>query len=655
MSKNPYENLRVLKKFVKRECEKLQKSDKTFKDIYNIVFYRDMVMAETSYASLGMQIQEYTYKDVRVSVEKIAKAIRKVLGKKGEFIGLSGQNSVEWVITFWAILMSGNKPFLVNLLQPADASASMLKTLGAEYVICTDKATEYDGMSLLFYKELEAEVAAVRESDLIDADDFGNEIAITTSGTTLKEKICIYTGYEISEQIFNSWQALSWDNAIGRGYKGKIKTFAMLPLYHIFGLEATYLWLSFFGAILVFPENLAPETLLRTVRLHEVTHIFAVPLLWHTIEKTVRREVSQRDEKTQEKFKKGVALSLKLQNLCPCLGEKIASKLFREVREKVFGESVKFCISGGSPLKESSMELINALGYRLVSGYGMSEIGIVLADFDKKPCKKVPVSVGKPFESVEVKVNDDGMLLVKGDSICKKIIVDGKVTANEEWFNTGDIVTVSNDGKFYLQGRASDIVINENGENLNPDFAEKVFDLPGAKCFSVMGDEKMEKLILIVQIPEGMVRDDREILEKNIKICEDKLPAAYKISKVYFTNDAVMGENDIKVSRTKVKRNIANGAIRLFESIEEVENEGFENDSELKKKLRSILAETLNLPEEKVTNTGHFIKDLGGTSLDYFTVVSEIDEQLGVTLEFEGEGFAYNLNDLERIVEEKLK
>ena len=121
------------------------------------------------------------------------------------------------------------------------------------------------------------------------------------------------------------------------------------------------------------------------------------------------------------------------------------------------------------------------------------------------------------------------------------------------------------------------------------------------------------------------------------------------------TNDAVMGENDIKVSRNKVKRNIANGAIRLFESIEEVENEGFENDSELKKKLRSILAEALNLPEEKVTNTGHFIKDLGGTSLDYFTVVSEIDEQLGVTLEFEGEGFAYNLNDLERIVEEKLK
>lgn len=653
MSKNPYENLRVLKKFVKCECEKLKNSNQTFEDIYNIVFYRDAVMAETSVASsAGMQIKEYTYKEVRNTIESIAAAIALKTEKKGAFIGLSGQNSVEWLISFWAILMSGNKPFLVNLMQPAEASASMLKTIGAEFVLCTDKATEYDGIPFILYNELNENESNISKGVL---GDFGNEIAITTSGTTLKEKICIYTGFEISQQIFNSWQALSWNNAIGRGYKGKIKTFAMLPLYHIFGLEATYLWLSFFGAILVFPENLAPETLLRTVRLHEVTHIFAVPLLWHTIEKTVLREVGKRDDKTQEKFNKGIKISLMLQNTFPKFGERIASKLFKEVREKVFGDSVKFCISGGSPLKESSMNLINALGYHLISGYGMSEIGIIMADFAKRPKEKVPVSVGKPFNSVQVRVDSQGIMLVKGDSICKRIIVGGSLTENEEWFNTGDVVSVSDEGKYYLQGRASDIVISENGENLNPDFAEKFFDLPGAKCFSVMGDENMEKLILVVQIPEGLARDDRELLEKNVKICEDKLPSVYKISKVYYTVDGVMEESDIKVSRTKVRRNIENGTIKLFESIEEVENEGFENDSELKKKLRSILAEALNLPEEKITNTGHFIKDLGGTSLDYFTVVSEIDEQLGVTLEFEETEFAYNLNDLERVIEEKLK
>ncbi len=653
MSKNPYENIRLLKKFVKNECKKLQESNKTFEDIYNIVFYRDMVMAETSFMTpSGLEIKEFTYDEVREKVNCVAKAISETSKVSGKFIGLSGENSVEWLITFWAILMSGNKPFLVNLLQPVSASVSMMKTLGVEYVICTKKSADYDGLTILSYDELEKSGLNISVENFAP---FGNEIALTTSGTTLKEKICIYTGMEISKQIFNSWQALNWNNAIGRAYNGKIKTFAMLPLYHIFGFEAMYLWLSFFGAIIVFPENLAPETLMRTVRVHGVTHVFAVPLLWHTIEKTVLREVAQRDKKTQQKFSKGMALSLKVQNLFPKLGERFAAKIFKEVREKVFGDSVKFCISGGSALKESSMNMINALGYHLVSGYGMSEIGIVTADFAKKPKEKVPVSVGKPFESIELKVDNSNVLLVKGDSICKKMIVDGTLIENEEWFNTGDVVSVSSDGKYYLQGRKSDIVISENGENLNPDFAESFFELPGAKCFCVIGDEKMENLLLVVQIDENMIRDDREILEREIKLCEKKLPGSYKIQRVYYTTDAVMAENDIKVSRAKVKRNIENGNVKLFESIEEIKNEGFENDSELKKQLRRILSEVLNLPEEKITNTGHFIKDLGGTSLDYFTVVSEIDEQLGVTLEFETDEFAYNLNDLERIVGEKLK
>lgn len=653
MSKNPYENIRLLKKFVKNECKKLQESNKTFEDIYNIVFYRDMVMAETSFMTpSGLEIKEFTYDEVRKRVNCVAKAIFETSKDSGKFIGLSGENSVEWLITFWAILMSGNKPFLVNLLQPVSASVSMMKTLGVEYVICTKKSADYGGLTILSYDELEKSGLNISVENFAP---FGNEIALTTSGTTLKEKICIYTGMEISKQIFNSWQALNWNNAIGRAYNGKIKTFAMLPLYHIFGLEAMYLWLSFFGAVVVFPESLAPETLLRTVRVHGVTHVFAVPLLWHTIEKTVLREVSQRDEKTQAKFSKGISLSLKIQNAFPKWGERIAAKLFKEVRDKIFGDSVKFCISGGSALKESSMNMINALGYHLVSGYGMSEIGIVMADFAKKPKEKVPVSVGKPFESIELKVDNSNVLLVKGDSICKKMIVDGTLIENEEWFNTGDVVSVSSDGKYYLQGRKSDIVISENGENLNPDFAESFFELPGAKCFCVIGDEKMENLLLVVQIDENMIRDDREILEKEIKLCEKKLPGSYKIQRVYYTTDAVMAENDIKVSRAKVKRNIENGNVKLFESIEEIKNEGFENDSELKKQLRRILSEALNLPEEKITNTGHFIKDLGGTSLDYFTVVSEIDEQLGVTLEFETDEFAYNLNDLERIVGEKLK
>lgn len=648
MRKNPYANLRVLKKFVNRECRKLSESQQTFADIYTIIFHRDMVMAETS---VGTEITTYDYAWAREQIEKLVGGIaQKTNHATGKFIALSAPNSVAWVLLFWAILKSGNKPYLVNLMQPVDLTKSILQTLDVEYVIFVDQAADYGKQALLYTDLLEAGNGSTPVQTV-----FGDEIAITTSGTTLKEKICIYSGKEIAQQILNSEQALAWNSDIGRSYHGWIKTFAVLPLYHIFGLEATYLWLSFFGAILVFPENMVPETLLRTVRVHEVTHIFAVPLLWHTIEKTVLWEVAQRDEKTQAKFKKGMKLSLALQNIWPHLGEKIAGKLFAEVREKIFGDSIRFCISGGSTIRESTLELMNAIGYELINGYGMSEIGIAAANFSKKPKDRINPSIGKNFSSLQFRLDEKGQLQVKGDSVCKKVIVNKEMTQSAEWFDTGDIVTVDDTGKYYIQGRASDIVISETGENLNPDFAEKAFQLSGAKCFSILGDEKNENLMLVVQIPTDISTEGKERLLKEIAACEKTLPSAYCIKQTWFTSDNLMDENDIKISRAKVKRGIVNGSILLFSTVEEITAEDRANDSELKKKLRSIFAEVLDVSQEEITNTGHFMKDLGGSSLDYFALISRLGEEFEITVEFEPADFSYSLNDFEKIIGEALK
>lgn len=654
MGKNPYANLRSVKKFAKSECALLSNSNQTFADIYNIIFQRDLIMAETS---CGTQITTYTYAWGKEKIEKLVTGIwQRTNRATDKFIALSAPNSVEWVLLFWAVLKSGNKPYLVNLMQPVELTMSILQTLEVDYVISVEQPADYGKQQLLYADLLAAGSDGGAEPE--NQPVFGNEIAITTSGTTLKEKICIYSGKEIAQQILNSKQALAWNSDIGRSYHGRIKTFAVLPLYHIFGLEATYLWLSFFGATLVFPENMAPETLLRTIRVHEVTHIFAVPLLWRTIEKTVLREVAQRDQKTQDKFKKGIKLSLALQNLWPHLGEKVAGKLFAEVREKVFGDSVRFCISGGSPIQESTLELLNAIGYELINGYGMSEIGIAAANFSQKPKDRITTSIGRPFSSLQFRLDAQGQLQVKGDSICKKVIINQELIQSDEWFQTGDIVTMDETGKYYIQGRTSDIVINENGENLNPDFAEKAFDLSGAKCFSVLGDEKNENLMLVVQIPHDMTREAKEGLLKEIAFCEKKLPGVYCIKKTWFTSDALMDETEIKISRAKVKRGIADGSIRLFSTVEEITAEDRTNDSELKKKLRGIFAEILDVPETEITNTGHFMKDLGGSSLDYFALISRLGEEFEITVDFETadfSDFSYSLNDFEKIIGEALE
>ena len=75
--------------------------------------------------------------------------------------------------------------------------------------------------------------------------------------------------------------------------KKQLKQLAFLPFYHVFGLFAVYFWFTFFGRTLVFLRDYSADTILKTCRRHQVTHIFAVPMLWHTIEKQVRAEVAK--------------------------------------------------------------------------------------------------------------------------------------------------------------------------------------------------------------------------------------------------------------------------------------------------------------------------------------------------------------------------
>lgn len=639
-------------KHVRQTSKDLSATNKKMSDIYNIIFqssHDQTVLAE--YATMTRNIT-FTYAQVKESIERLAGNISKAVNKKDCFIGLHGENSVEWIIVFWAILKSGNKPYLINLRQPRSFSEGILNTLNATCVIVCNAETEY-GIKTINYSELsEADDCG---SELTEAD-FANEFALSTSGTTLKEKICIYRGEELSDQLMNLDSIVAINPNIVKTNKGKLKMLAFLPMYHIFGLEAMYLWFTLFGSTFVFLNDLAPENILRTIRNHEVTHIFAVPLLWHAIEKSVRREISQKDEKTKEKFRKVADFSLKLQNISPALGNKIASLLFKDIRNKLFGENIRFCITGGSFIKPSAVELLNSLGYPLCNGYGMSEIGICSVELSKKPKDRMLCSIGKPFDSLEYRIGDEKQLLVKGTSVCGRIIINGECMSSDEWFDTGDIVTVDENGRYYIEGRHSDVVFGDNGENLNPDFAEKVFNLRDALQLSVLGNEDNTKLRLIVRIPENLIEAQKNKLRNEISECNAKLPNAYNVSEIKFTFDPLIEDGGIKVSRAYVKKAIAEKRIRLFDldDTDKMINDG--NVSEIKQIIREMFAKILETPIDNIKDDMHFMNDLGGTSLDYFTLINELDTRFGLRIDFgndyDVEKLGYTVNHFEKIIKE---
>lgn len=623
--------------------EGLKKSDRTMKSIYYFTFHHaNNVMCE---GHDGLRTYTYTYRQMDEKIRRVAAGLYARLGAADRFIALEMDNSPEWVAAFWGILMSGNKPYLVNLRYPDSLTEGILKTLDVQYSICAGDSRL--SVQALDIAGLEGDFPAVPE------EVFANEIAFSSSATSMNEVICFYTGAQLSEQMLAYEDIFKRAPRIARHYKGSLKLLAFLPFYHVFGLVAVFMWFAFFGRTLVFMRDYNPDTILKTCRRHQVTHIFAVPMLWHTVEKKVW--ASAREQGQEQKLRKMLKFTTAVQNVFPNFGPWLAKNLLRSVTDKLFGRTIMFCISGGSSLRPTALELMNGLGYCLHNGYGMSEVGIPCVETRHTPKLRNLGSIGMPVSQVEFRLDEESVLHIRSPYLCTHKLVNGQPRQTPEWFCTGDIMTCHK-GYYFIQGRKGDVVIGENGENINPDTVESRFTLEGAKQLCVLGleDAEGQSLSLVVQISPYSTEESISTIKNSAYAINDTLPTAMAVKKFYFTFDELSPPTAIKVSRTQLLAKIAAGQVRLtpFAQLQLTGNEG--EDTPLLRKIRQIIARELGCEESAIGPNAHIFYDLGASSLQYFAIVSAMSAEFGVTEYASGEIYCYTPREICAYLEKKL-
>ena len=684
-----------IRELVEYNCNALKESQGTYREIYEVMFrLSDNVMYETDD---GYRVDGVTFGETKKRINIMSEVLYETIGATHEYVALEMDNCPEWIVAFWAILRSGNKPYLVNLRHPRELSDGILKTLKIKYVLgrrSTKLKGEFLDYNLLWKRaekfidtglfrnsgneedtgnkaesgemRMDARFASVKRFN--PEKEFENEIALSTSATSLKETICFYSGEKMTNQLLNTKAVLRENKRVSTFYDGEIKLLVFLPLYHIFGLVAVYFWFSYFGRIMVFMKDYSAESILTAVKLHEVTHIFAVPLFWNTIEKEIQKKLKERGEKTEAKFYKGLKICTALQNIFPYAGARWSKKIMHEVTDELFGPSVLFCITGGSYLKDSTLRMFNGLGYPLFNGYGMSEIGITSVELAAKPKGRNLNSIGRPFEGVEYRLDEQGVLSVKSASACSKRMVDGEIIPMEEWFETGDILKEEN-GRYYVLGRLGDAVIGENGENINPDVIEQVFDIHEALNFSVLGlpanitgegkiagasgeeNHREEVLSMVVSLPEESTEEEVQTLISRIYEENGKLPLSHQVKDFYFTYDAIMPETAIKVGRKYLLRGISNGSIRLtpFAEFKVCDHTAVKKEpltGEVADKVRAIIAEATGKKPEEIGDDDHLMNDLGCDSITYYGVLIKVCNVFGIEVEGPVEGMYYTLRDI---------
>lgn len=611
-------------KFYEKILQELKTEQHSFQTIYRHAFsFGDHVYFEES---RNLIIQKTTYAQAREQVLRLTAVLREQT-MPGQVIALSMQNSPLWVECFWAILQSGCRALLLSHMLPPHLMEKSLQDTRCSLLLSDTEIAGVKSLSRDYLKKAVPQQPLITEAEWA----WGDEVLLCTSSTTGAPKMYAFSGKAICEQILNSEELLKTCKEVARFHHGVIRQLAFLPFSHIFGLTACFLWFTMFGITFVFLKDLQPETILRTCRLHQVTHVFAVPLLWDTMNSRIRQEVAERG--IEKQFDKLIKISLKLQDICRPVGEAFAKVVFSSVRKKTLGKRIYFCISGGGMLSKETLPLINGLGYPLENGYGMTEIGIASVT-TRKASQRHGISVGKPMPSLQFKLDDRGQLLVKGTSCFTARYENGAAVPRdpEAWFETGDLFRKEENGEYACVGRLDDLVNGANGERISPDGIENQMALQLEHCVFGKADGSLALMLYLpdqCRISEAAWNKTMDQVQSAI----DALPSYMRPRQIYISHQKLPLSLSGKIRRQAIKKGVDEGSYPC-DSLSDIKAAGqkpWAGDEKLLSELMEMFARHAGA-DQPIQRHSHFFTDLGGDSMAFLELITEIETRYTVKI-----------------------
>ena len=617
-------------------AEVLYDSKHTLRDIFEVPFKYSKKKEAFIYEDEEGKSVIVKYSDYKSLCLKYANAIKEALKdvKKGEFVGLKLSNSILWPVNFWGALIAGYKPVIINSILNKEDTERLLTEAGAKAIL-TENDEKYEVLSVNV-KNFEV------KEEIKSLDDFENEVAFCTSGTTSDSRIFVYTGENITAQVLSALDMPTESKTIMYTREGKIRLLIMIPFAHIFGFIANFLWYTFFGMCLVLPKTIAADELIRVVKKYKVSHIYSVPLFFESVTKSFKNSVQKLDPEKKELITK--FMDYNNGKISKREAGKASWKITKKIiQNMVVGNSVVHCIAGGSYLEPDTLETLNGLGYPLYNGYGMTEIGVTSVELSMDPKERNKGSIGHSLNTISYRIKENHELCVKAPQIHSFCLIKGKKVPakldEEGYFHTGDVARLDQDAKCYIKGRLKDVIITSNGENIYPEEIEKKFASVANMNHVLLVEGKSngkQILELIIELKEGL---DNEMMKKTKdemnKVIES-LPPTFRPQRVLLSSIPFPINSSMKVKRYQVVEMLKKDSKQFSDLSGSFKLEI--NEEELKK-LRPIIKRVIEFYREalaqddiKIEQHDHFILDLGGDSFSYMTVVSLVEEEYNLVI-----------------------
>lgn len=465
----------------------------------------------------GYRVRRHTYADVTRAARGFAARLAAHGVAKGDKVVLWGENRPEWIACYWGIQLLGAIAVPIDYRSSPDFARRIHDIVQARLIVAGDDVDTGAIGSATTWKmaDLDWSADGPMPTVAIDRDDIAQ--IVFTSGATADPKGVVIRHRNILANMNPVAKEIDKYKKYARPFQ-PLRFLNLLPLSHMFGQSMATNIPPLIDGTVVFMRSFNPHDIVRRVREWRISVIVCVPKILEVLkEHALRVDPSAAD---------------------PATGISIPARWWRYRKiHRMFGLKFWAFIVGAAPLGPALEDYWKRLGFVVIQGYGLTETAPIVTL--NHPFKTNTGSVGSAIAGVEIKIADDGEILVRGENVSTGYYEQGSGTGDQGsgrtidsdgWLHTGDVGEKDAQGRLFIRGRKKEMIVTPEGLNVFPDDVERPLNAQSGVIESAVvaaraaeGAESTERVHAVLVLepgtdPETVIRNANSQLADHQRI-----------------------------------------------------------------------------------------------------------------------------------------
>jgi long-chain acyl-CoA synthetase len=431
----------------------------------------------------GYRTLRWSYGDLLDIAATFTKTLRSRGIGKGDRVLIWGENSGEWIAAFLGCMFQGAIAVPMDAIAEKNFAKRVAEQAGVKLAIVGQGLrSPLDASTTLFLDDLEGVASSqthpARNLQPAEASPDDPIEIVFTSGTTAEPRGVVLTHRNLLANLAPIEKEIDRYRHYER-IVHPLRFLDLLPLSHVFGQLLGIFLPQIIGGTAVFLDTLNPAEVAHTIRSERVSLLVTVPRLIESLRDQIERELAARGK--LEKFRRDYRAAEH---------EHFLKRWwrFRAIR-RGFGWKFWAIVSGGAALPTAAEEFWTSLGYAVIQGYGLTETTSLVSL--NHPFDLGRGSIGKVLPGLEMKLSDEGEILVRGENVASGYWKDAGIAPvldADGWFHTGDLGERDASGHLYFKGRRKNVIVTPEGLNVYPeDLEAELRKEPGVRDCVVVG------------------------------------------------------------------------------------------------------------------------------------------------------------------------